>query len=98
MMNMEGAYHKTSDNGVNGTGATRESASLGMEVGRQQPPPGHHQATARLKWSKEVNRIVMKCFCKINPKNGSIGRGCLEFGKRWGVLKSLNRGWLTKLE
>ena len=97
-MNMEAACNNTSDNGVNGTGATSESASPSMEVGGQQPTPGRHQATARLKWNKEVNKIVMKCFYKSNPKKGDIGRGCLEFGKRWGFLKYLSRDWQTKLE
>ena len=68
MMNMETACNNTSDNGVNGTGATNESASSGMEVGGQQPSPGRHQATTSLKWNKEVNKIVIKRFYKSNPK------------------------------
>ena len=67
MMNMEAACNNTSDNGVKWTGATSESAPPGMEVGGQQPTPDRHQATARLKWNKEVNKIVMKCFYKSNP-------------------------------
>ena len=67
---MEAAYNNTSDNGLNGTGAISKSASLGMEVGGHQPTPGRHQATAKFKWNKEVNKIVMKCFYKNNHKKG----------------------------
>ena len=59
MMNMEAACNNTSDNGVHGTEATSESASPGMEVGGKEPTPARHQATARLKWNKEVNKNVI---------------------------------------
>ena len=33
----------------------------------QQQVPGRHHATARKKWSKEVNIVVMECYYRSNP-------------------------------
>ena len=87
MMNMEAACNNTSDNGVNGTGATSESASPSMEVGGQQPTPGRHQATARLKWNKEVNKIVMKCFYKSNPIKRGYRKRMFGIWKENGIFE-----------
>ena len=35
----------------------------------QQQEPGRHQVTATMKWNKEVNKVVMECFCVSKPFN-----------------------------
>ena len=32
-----------------------------------QQEPGLHQVTTRMKWNKEVNKVVMECFCRWKP-------------------------------
>ena len=51
-------------NGVNGTGTACEGASPGRCSSAQQRGPGRHPVTARTKWSKEMNKLVMKCSYK----------------------------------
>lgn len=48
------------ESGVNRT----DSASSSRVFGEEQPAPGRNPATARIKWTKEVNKIVMKCYTK----------------------------------
>ena len=45
------------DNSVNDT---YDGVSLGADPRAQQQGPGCHQATARMKWTKEVNKLVIK--------------------------------------
>ena len=52
-----------SNNGINETEASSNSASPGRCTMEPQRGPGRHHVTARIKWSKEVNKIVMRCFC-----------------------------------
>ena len=59
------------DNGVNGTRVTSEGATPGRVSGEQQPALGRYSVTARTKWSKDLNRLVMTCYIRSNP--GSIG-------------------------
>ena len=54
-------------NGVNGTHATSEGVTPGRVTGGEQPAPGRYPATARAKWSKDLNKLVMKCYIKSNP-------------------------------
>ena len=49
------------NNGVNGTGSASESSSPGRCSLAQQRGPGHQPATARMKWNKEVSKVVMEC-------------------------------------
>ena len=49
------------DNGMNGTGAFGEGASSGRCPVDEQGRPGHHPATARMMWNKDVNKVVMGC-------------------------------------
>ena len=48
------------NNGVNGTGTPCEGPSPGRRSLGQQRGSGRHPATARVKWNKEVNKIVME--------------------------------------
>lgn len=54
---------------MNGTGTSSESASPGRCSLAQQRRPGRHQVTARVKWDKEVNKVVMECFYRSKPFN-----------------------------
>ena len=62
-----------SDNGVNEAGADNsEGLAPGSCSVRTQADPGRHPMTAkkrtpRTAWSKEVNKIAMKCFYKSEP-------------------------------
>ena len=50
------------NNGVNGTGTPCECPSPSRCSLAQQWGPGCHPVTARVKWNKELNKIVMECF------------------------------------
>ena len=63
----EMSIHSIENNGVNGTGSASESYSPGRCSSAQQRGPGRQPATARLKWNKEVNKVVMECFYKSRP-------------------------------
>ena len=54
-------------NGVNGTGTYGEGASPGRNSMAKQHGTGRNHATARRKWSKEENRLVMYCKFKSYP-------------------------------
>ncbi|XP_068738998.1 uncharacterized protein [Montipora capricornis] len=107
-MKMENNTYR--ENGVNGTGTLRESASPGKVVGEQQPTPGRHQTTARTKWSKEVNRIVMRCFYMSEPSKRGYRRRMLGIWKERGVFEVSEQrladqarairtnGWLSEIE
>ena len=50
------------NNGVNRTGTPCECPSPSRCSPAQQWGPGCHPVTARVKWNKELNKIVMECF------------------------------------
>ena len=54
-------------NGVNETQAPSEGVTPGRVSREQQPAPGRYPATARTKWTKAVNKLVMKCYIMSNP-------------------------------
>ena len=45
------------NNGVNGT----------RPLGEEQQEPGRHQVSARMKWNKEVSKVVIECFYRSKP-------------------------------
>ena len=64
--------HIIEDNGVNETGTLQgESAAPGRHGVPDPAPAGRHQAMGRtnqrMKWEKEVNKIVIECWIKIEP-------------------------------
>ena len=61
------SFSNNENNGVNGTGTLCEGASPGRCSPAQQRRPGRHQVTARMKWDKEVNKVVMECFYRSKP-------------------------------
>ena len=74
------------NNSVNGTGTPCESPLPGMCSQVQQWGPGRHPATARVKWNKEVNKVVMEYLY--------ISKTFDEKGKPiWGYRKRMFRDW-----
>ena len=99
------------ENNVNGTGSNNgECVTFGSGSGGQQPDLGRHQVTARLKWSKEVNKIVMRCFYSSEPTKRGYRQRMLNVWKEIGVFKLTEQrladqarairtnGWLSEIE
>ena len=70
-------YIRNENNDVNGTGTSCEGASSGRCSVGEQRRPGRNQETARMKWTKEMNIVVMECFYSARPfdENGVPKRG-----------------------
>ena len=73
----EMSYSNYEDNGVNETGASSEGFSPGRCPTVRQGGPGRYQASAKMKWSKELNVAVMECYFLSKPtdENGKPIRG-----------------------
>ena len=56
------------NNSVHGT-RPREGSSPGRCFFVQQRELGCHQVTARMKWNRKINKLVMECFYKSKPFN-----------------------------
>ena len=69
LINMGESLNGLLDDGVNGTGAFCEGASSGRCPVGEQRRPGRDPATARMMWSKDVNKVVMECYLKRKPVN-----------------------------
>ncbi|XP_063595811.1 uncharacterized protein LOC134772703 [Penaeus indicus] len=82
------------DNDVNGTGTSGEGASSGRCPVDEQRRPGRNQETAKMKWTKEMNIVVMECFYSADPfdENGVPIRG---YRQRIAIRKN---GWLSEVE
>ena len=61
--------HSISNNDVNGAGTSSEGSSSGRCSSGEQRRPGRYPTTARMRWNKEVNKVVMECFYRSNPFN-----------------------------
>ena len=59
---MKISNHIFENNGVNGTGTLCEGPSPSRCSLEQQRGPGRYPATARVKWNKKVNKVVMEYF------------------------------------
>ena len=55
------------NNGFNRTRPLRKGSLPHRYLLVQLQEPGCHQATARMKWDKEVNKVVMECFYRSKP-------------------------------
>ena len=55
------------NNSVNGTGTSCECPSRGRCSKAQQREPGRHPETARVKWNKEVNKVLMERIYRSKP-------------------------------
>ena len=103
-----------SNNDVNGAGSLREGSSSGRCSLGEQRGPGRYPTTARMRWSKGVNKEVMKCFYRSNDENGRPIRGYRQrMFKHWrlrGMFNSTEQricdqartirknGWLSDIE
>ena len=77
----------SSNNNVNGTGINNdEGASFGRCPVDEQRRPGRHQATARQKWSKTINRLVMYCKLKSEPNRRGYRKRMMEIWRDKGVF------------
>ena len=77
-----------------------------------QPDLGRHPTTAnaKTKWTKELNKIVMKCYLKSEPKKRGFRKRMLTIWKDIGLFEVTeqqlagqalcikNRGWLSEVE
>ena len=83
------------NNGINGAGAFNKGAWPGRHLVGEQHRPIRHPATARLKWCKGVNKVVMECYFRRKPvnENGIPTRGyrqrLLPIYKCWHPAKKL---------
>ena len=60
---------------MNGTQADIVGALSGRFPWKQQQRPGRNPYTVMLRWSKEVNKLVMKCYIQSDPrKRGYLKR------------------------
>ena len=59
--------YSSENNGVNGTRTQCKGPSPGRCSLAQQRGPGRHLATARMRWNKEVNKVVTECFYRSKP-------------------------------
>ena len=55
-------HNEIRNNGENGTGLNTEGSSFGRDNVEQQTLPNRNQRTARIKWRKEVNVVIMECY------------------------------------
>ena len=76
---------------MNGTGSASESSSPRRCSSAQQQGPGSQPATARMKWNKEVNKVVMECFYTIRPFD-EVGIKKIEYRKK------IEPRWKRKIE
>ena len=73
---------------VNGTGTNDdEGASFGRCPVDDQRRPGRHQATARQKRSKTLNRLVMYCKFIREPKRRGYRKRMMDVRRDKGVFE-----------
>ena len=72
------------DNGVN------QPIQDGLSPSQtQQPRPGRYQATAekeRMKWTKAVNKMIMRCYIQSKSRKRGNRKRMLEFWNAEGVF------------
>ena len=71
---------KLRDNAINEP--IQDGLSPGKDPRAQPPRPGCYQATAekgRMKWMKEVNKIIMRCYIQSEPSKRGSRKRRLEF-------------------
>ena len=83
-------------NRANGTGSNYgEGSSHGRNALGQQEAAGRYPATAsnrgaRIKWTKELNKLVMKCYIKSDPSERGFRKRLFSIWNEIGVFE-LNR-------
>ena len=52
---------------VNGSRPLGEGSSSGRRFLVKQQEASYHQVAGRMKWNKEINKVVMECFYRSKP-------------------------------
>ena len=102
--------------GVSGSENNVEAAAPGRCPTAQQGGPGSnratasHQPTSRPSWTKELNKIVMKCYIKSKPKKRGFRKRMLKIWNDTGIfqvseqklagpaLAIKNNCWISEME
>ena len=88
----EMSQRKNPNNGVNGSGNLGEAAAPGRGPVATQDCPDRHQATAdrrrRVHWTKEMNKVVMKCYLKSDPSKRGYRKRMLAIWNEIGVFET----------
>ena len=63
----EMSNQNSENNSINKTGPVGEGSSPGRCFLVRQWGPGRHPTTVRTKWSKNMDKIVTKCFFRSKP-------------------------------
>lgn len=75
-----------------------------------QRGPSRYPTTARMKWTKEVNKLVIKCFYKSDPNQRGYRKRMINIWKEIGVFDITEQrladqsrairtnGWLSEME
>ena len=74
----------STENGINGT----QGASPGRVSGEEQPAPGRNPATAKLRWTKEENKLVMRCYIKSDPSKRGYRKRMMAIWREEGVFET----------
>ena len=79
------------DNGVNGTGTQQgEGVAPGTQGVSDPAPAGRHHATGRtkqrMKWEKEVNKIVIECWIRSEPTKRKFRKRMKEIWDEIGIF------------
>ena len=57
--------NNNNENGMNRTRTNNDTSSMpNMVSGEEQPAPGCNFSTAKLRWTKEINKMVMVCYIR----------------------------------
>ena len=95
----EMSNQNSENNGVNRAGPVGEDSLPGRCSLVPQRGRLRHPTTVRLKWSKNVKKIIMECFFRSKPfdNDGKPIRGYRN-GKNMESLKSSSNDCVTKQE
>ena len=90
--------HRIEDNNVNETGTLQSKRVVPGRYGVLDPAPtGRHQATGqtnqRMKWEKEVNKIVIECWIKSEPSKRKYLQQMKKIWDEIGVFPALSKDW-----
>ena len=83
----------------NGTGETGETASPDKCPTVGQDGPGRHPATARMKWSRDMNIAVIECYYLSKPvdESGRPDRECMLSGRKEVYQRKRSRDYVIRL-
>ena len=86
------------------------SRPVGVQLQRRTAPIVIKLLRMRVQWTKELNRLVMKCYLKSDPSKRGYRKRMLEIWNKTGVFETTehqlagqalsikNKGWLSQVE